>query len=151
MGLDGTDSLSNEQFCLDTVFVVEDSHPYRALADRERIEGLTSPAFMAVTGHLVGDGQDFTLHRGKMYDPESPDTPFSFVPCLPYDDGRGRFARPVIDLGEYIQPKQRQGYKLNRGIHPEKAQELWRNVRKQVVEESELGLGVAFDSPPLKS
>jgi hypothetical protein len=123
-------------FALDTVFVVADARPY-ALNDLACLadEPFVQRTVVAPLGSGPGWGyQAFTLFDGATRD-EPVTGMFSFVPCLPVDGKPRRFARPVIDLPGFINPRSQQspsGYTPRHRVGLRTACEAWQAVVEQV-------------------
>ncbi len=71
---------------------------------------------------------------------------FSFFPCLPLDEGRRGFARPVIVGSRFNTNHLRQGKRLNRQTTQVQVRELWQSVVAQVLAQ-DLCLGIQADMP----
>ncbi len=143
----------NHRFCLDTVLVIEEGTPYRLHENRAMIAERTSQTFMDVTADYIHPNLTLMLYEGRRYDPAEPDTPFSFVPCRPFNAEQYTFARPVIELEGFIRPGMTQGFNTNQyrlSGDPGQLQDLWYRVRKQVIEQ-QLCLGVCFNLPERRS
>lgn len=96
---------------------------------------------------------EFTFYRGRTYQ-ETPQGPFSFVPCKPCDDVSGcAFARPVIELTEpppapdrpWLNPSAAMAARCQ-PASPEQLQRIWHEVAGQVRAEG-LALGVHMRTP----
>jgi hypothetical protein len=128
-------------FILDTCFVVGSSLAYDRLSIRD--EGNFPPGFQEAVLEPLGcgvgtcdRGNAKRLYTGAEFE-EMPESPFSFVPCIP--SSGGSFARPVI-RGPFISPGQRQGFGFS--VNPASA---WNQVRNQVLEAGLL-LGVRIQA-----
>lgn len=69
---------------------------------------------------------------------------FSFFPCLPASEEPG-FARPTIELPDYITANHRQGYRTE-VVDLETAKQVWADVVRQVLQQG-LWLGVRATMP----
>ncbi|MCC2275482.1 hypothetical protein LKL35_08605 [Streptomyces sp. ET3-23] len=123
-------------FALDTVFVVANSQPY-ALRDGDSLAAEPFVQRTVVAPLRTGPGWEhlaFTLFDGATHvDPVA--GMFSFVPCMSVDREPLRFARPVIDLAGFINPKSQQspsGYTERHRVSLQTAGDAWRAVVAQV-------------------
>ena len=141
-----------EGFVLDTVFVVGgEPNPEYAIAESEMLEcpdGLQKVVFDPLRrgAKLLRPTKPIPAryYRGAMYD-QPIHGMFSFVPCLPLGSTSGRFARPVISLGEWINPNLRMQARCT-SCSVEELTRAWQSVVSQV-ERAGLTLGVHFPFP----
>lgn len=123
-------------FALDTVFVVANSQPY-ALCDGNSLAEEPFVQRIVVAPLKTGLGWEhlaFTLFDGATHDDPVAGM-FSFVPCKSVDREPLRFARPVIDLPGFINPKSQQspsGYTERHRVSFQTAGDAWRSVVAQV-------------------
>jgi hypothetical protein len=139
-------SATGDEFVLDTLFVVRDCFRFSPGDPPESDE-----VFRVCTVESLltsGTANDpLTLYRGATY--ESPiDGMYSFVPCHRANAECVRFPRPTISPGLYVNPKSKQSPRLVAVHSPADVKELWRNVRKQVLEAGCL-LAIWFVTPQL--
>jgi hypothetical protein len=124
----------DDQFVLDTLLVVDmhaDVLPGGALPNWE------SALHRAITMELVElPPSGVRLYGGQRW---MPDAPFSFVPCVTWDDARMPFARPGLQplgpLKSMITPAMKMGFKVTElDIAPE-ARAVWDAVVGQVLKQ----------------
>lgn len=148
-------SCLNDQFVVDTVFVVASYERY----DRDTREDLDvsdeyrqialAPLFPEVAGGKCRTAEPanwFNLYRGATVDCPV-DGMFSFFPCMPASDEPG-FARPVIRMPKYVTDNHKQGIKGTVVESAEAAREVWERVVGQVRDQG-LWLGVEAEMPAL--
>lgn len=134
-------------FVLDTVFVVADAVDHR----RENYEQVAVPKSSSVFEETtlrpmyawehVNGGR---LYRAAMAR-SGVSGMFSFVPCLPADEG-GAFARPIIELGNFVNPKLGMSARSTAFESVEDLEPKWRAVVDQVLAQ-DLVLGVRIELP----
>lgn len=97
------------RFCLDTVFVVAESIPYKArdAADLPVDDAFRTCTIESLMVYKRLRSARFTLHLGATYD-HPVDGMYSFTPALPADDVGPRFARPSYDDTHFVNPKSKQ-------------------------------------------
>ena len=145
-----------EQFVLDTVFVVDDNIiPHNRLTWNEELSADVSETFRSVTldpmywDKNVSDEATHSLYSGAHLDSRF-HSMFSFFPCLPYTDPeRARFVRPVIDIPSVINHKLQQGQKGTELV-PEQTKEIWLQVVEQVRNQG-LHLGIGAVEPSISA
>jgi hypothetical protein len=135
------------EFVLDTLLVVGDSQNFEVLGTD--LSGLSAAEWECVAEPLQLDpnleGRRFRRYEGTLRS-ESPDSLFSFVPCLPWNVEGSPFRRPVIRLDpRWITPGLAQAAKATPATDAELAI-LWREVREQV-EAQDLCLAVNLETP----
>jgi len=128
--------VSNE-WVIDTVFVVADSHDYHAASMRDDVAGLVPQAFVDVTtGPLVRNEDpalDLTLYEGATPDARVGGM-FSFFPAIRSGGDTG-FERPRIDLpSKYFKQTKCQGYKQTCNLPVEELREIWDSLVQQVLD-----------------
>lgn len=132
-------------FVLDTLFVVGDARPITW----DTIDELeVDPVFRELTLDLLGSGPgdpSFTLYEGATPD-ETVAGMFSFFPCIRSDRDRSGFARPAVELGEEINPKNWRAAKLTPLEDLEAAHDLWTDLAQQVLA-NDLYLGTHAEMP----
>jgi hypothetical protein len=110
------------EFVMDTVLVVDDdSDSYRpATLLTDDIEKWVRAVVFDPLVRSASRESEFRLYFGRRYSGAN-DTPFSFVPCLPYDGLAKGFARPALRLPrQWIAPNLAMGAKAT----PASASEL---------------------------
>ncbi len=147
-----------DAFVLDTVFVVSEYIDHDRNSYASALNGRVPRAYMKVSLnplYLSGPGEKdgCSPKRGRSYrlyfgaTHTSPvNGMFSFFPCLPLDEGRRGFARPVIVGSRFITNHLRQGKRLNRQTTQVQVRELWQSVVEQVLAQ-DLYLGIQADMP----
>jgi hypothetical protein len=138
----------DHEFVLDTVFVVSDEgqafSPASAASVRTEdwIQAVVFEPLSRSAGPLDGA---FRLYRGRMYD-DSPDRPFSFVPCRPFRSGSAGFARPVVQLDRrWVTPNLAMGAKATPTTEAELST-IWGDLVGQV-NLAGLALGISLEPP----
>lgn len=139
-------------FVLDTVLVVDNDSQWFTPGSAGGIAceaWIRSVVFDPLDKSTRSAGASYRAYFGRPY-ADSPDQPFSFVPCVPYAAGASAFARPVINLDRrLIEPNLAMGAKAT----PATADELlhvWHTVVDQV-QSAGLALGVYFEPPAAES
>jgi hypothetical protein len=142
------------QFVVDTVFVVAKSKDYDIRCFKEQLNSL--PETYCDVTLKAWSKHNCDLKRGaepgqlRFYWGATFDNPvdgmFSFFPCLPAEQSKNGFARPVIDLPDVITPNLQQGKRLNRRLTTEQINNYWNAVREQV-ESQGLWIGTFADRP----
>ena len=136
-------------FVLDTVFVVGDlAEDYtRASARSLDVEDwVQAVVFEPLDTRGEPPGESFRLYRGRTHD-ETPDGPFSFVPCRPIGTGDVAFARPTLRLDRrWIEPNLAMGARATVASASE-LRSVWDDVAAQVVDGAGLALGIALERP----
>ena len=143
-------------FVLDTVFVVRywidhASHNYKSVLD-----GRVPHGYMEVTLnplYLSGRSKkSCTLHETsyRLYIGATHDNPwegmYSFFPCLPFEEGRRGFARPIIRDSRFISNNLCRGKRINPQVDLTQIHGLWQFVVNQVLKQG-LYLGVYAQMP----
>jgi hypothetical protein len=129
-------------FC--AAFVVSQRRPYnsqdfRKLALPQAYVNVALKPFLA--GSSCAAGEEFQLYEGATV--ENPvEGMFSFFPC---QNGGGGFARPIIELPPYVNPKHKQGIK-SAVVTLAQMKQLWLRVASQVTGQG-LELGVQAEMP----
>lgn len=140
------------EFVLDTVFVVADSVLHTASNWRESLGARVNETYTHVTLGPVYEGSDFS-GEPRLYFGATPDDPvkgmFSFVPCLPAEEGAQGFSRPTITLPGLITPAKNRGMKGKQERSLDELKRAWRSVVQQVTEPG-LKLGVRLTLPPMR-
>jgi hypothetical protein len=155
-------SCVNQQFVLDTVFVVDSWHDIDSFAQAKK---LISSTYQDVTFDRIFNSScsqqsqnsctqsmSNRLYFGATYN-KPVEGMFSFFPCLPYQQNMTNgFPRPVIQIKDVITDNCTQGFKYDHPNYPKNIQtnqQLWEEVKKQV-ENANLKLGIYTDLPPRK-
>ena len=106
----------------------------------------------AVLRPLSSEGavQHFAVYTGRV----GPAEPFSFVPALPATAQLPLFARPLLspvgDLAGIVTPAKNRGIKVTRSVSRSRRDAIWREVKRQVIEQGCM-LGYHLSPPPLLS
>lgn len=138
------------RFVLDTAFVVGDFITHSREDWERKLANKVSTVYRSVTlepmyADSIPAGVMFRLYRGATLERPANGI-FSFVPCLPVNDGSiPSFARPTICLDGIITPRLTQQWKTTHLDHSAIA-EVWSEVVRQVREQG-LMLGVAVQEP----
>jgi hypothetical protein len=144
------------QFAIDTVFVVERWQDHNATNYRELLKHLPETygdvTFQAWYKDHGGTGcrdecatDSCRLYWGATF--ENPvDGMFSFFPCMPAEDSRRGFARPVVEIPGVITNDLQQGKRLNARLSQKKVVQYWGRVR-HTVEAKGLWLGLHAHLP----
>jgi hypothetical protein len=132
------------RFVLDTVLVVAGWVEHDCETFEKKLAGVASEAHMRVgLAPFHGWGEEGVL---RYYAGATPATAvsgmYSFVPCRPAADGQSGFARPAIELGEFVQPNLRQQARSSESLDVETVAGLWRQVVGQVLDRDR-GLALA--------
>ena len=152
-------SCLNEQFVLDTVFVVDS---YIDIESLEQISQDVPKTYVDVTlKHILDNtsdscikknennctaSQNFRLYVGATFD-NPVNGMFSFFPCLPYKQNSNKgFIRPAIQVSN-INPNLSQNFKILNSNQDH--QQLWQQVKGQV-EQADLKIGIHSKLPPKK-
>jgi hypothetical protein len=134
-------------FVLDTVLVVADATPFVPGLARDLVG---DDAYQVCVIEQLVSGRhvsaEFVLYGGASPDAQVNAT-FSFVPCRLADSAEPRFARPEIDLPEYINPRLRQQARVIE-VDDVGARRVWQEVVDQV-SAADLLLGTRFTTPPI--
>lgn len=148
-------SHKENRFYLDTVFVVgksieHDAENYEVALEkyvpREYIDAVLRPWYASL-GTDPGPYRQGRLYLGATYtDPVA--GMFSFFPCLPAEQAPAGFARPVIQLSDYVTDTQRQSRRVTPVPCLDTALAVWRHVVRQV-EDAGLRLGIRADLPQI--
>ena len=142
------------RFALDAVFVVRDAVDHDRDTNRDVLMGVVPDAYWPVTlgatypeepGHR-SEREAYRLYRGATHDHPLAGM-FSFFPCLPAGRSPHGFERPTIALPGVVNPRLRQGKRLNPQQCLENVRPLWQTVVDQVRAQS-LALGVWAEMPP---
>ncbi len=147
-------------FVLDTVFVVRDwidhaFHNYKSVLEervpRGYMEVTVNPLYLSrrsKKGCKKGcspHGLSYRLYIGATYD--NPwEGMYSFFPCLPFENGRRGFARPIIRDSRFITDGQSRGMRLNCKEDLTEIRSLWKSVINRVLDRG-LYLGVHAQMP----
>lgn len=136
-------------FVLDTVFVVARrgiEYSRGASQHLDVPEWVRSVVFDPLGYSEDRRGERLRLYEGARFD-DDPSTPFSFVPCRPFEPSELGFPRPRIDLdSHWISPRLAMGAKATEATLDE-VREIWSEVVRQV-RSAGLMLGVELDVPP---
>ncbi len=150
-------------FVLDTVFVVRywidhASHNYKSVLDGRVPHGFKEVTLNPL--YLSGRSKKgCSSHESsyRLYIGATHDNPwegmYSFFPCLPFEEGRRGFARPIIRDSEdshFITNNLPRGYRLNPQVDLTQTHSLWQSVVDQVLKQS-LHLGVYAQMPEYRS
>ncbi len=142
-------STIDDQFCVDTVFVVASAEPWVPA----KVASLkVDEAFSTCTADsLMTKGEDrhlpLTLYRGATFD-NPVEGMFSFVPALRADLDEPRFERPRIDLPGFIKPSVLMSdWGSKRPLPIDTVRDAWDDVRRQVLD-ANLLLAVRLQTPP---
>lgn len=134
------------EFVLDTVFVVTDAAAFTVGSsepeDWAPDEWLTVVEPLALDGAIVGRG----FRRYESRPPASVEAqPFSYVPCLPWQEDGAPFRRPTIRLdARWLNPRLSQNARVTPASLSE-LQGLWDDVTRQVEDQGLcLAVSVAF-------
>lgn len=146
-------SKKNSSFVLDTAFVVADHVDHNRDTYAKLAGPRTNEVFRATTLEPMY-AWDKT-RGGRLYFAATVNEPiggmFSFVPCLPAQDGR-TFARPVVELPELVKPTGAMQARTTRVGALEELTEIWNRVVDQVLEAGlALGTRVELPGPPTDS
>ncbi len=160
-------SSKNDEFLLDTVFVVKGYIDHDVSNFEEKLKANVSSVYWDVTvkpwykgdcgfsgcqkeektaGCRGDEKQTWRLYFGATIHDRENDM-FSFFPCKPDSEEKG-FPRPAIQIQDIINGEITQGKKLNR-MYPKdhgRIKELWREVVTQVQDKG-LALGVYAEEP----
>ena len=137
----------NDEFVLDTVFVVADSQPITAetLSDLRAVD----EAFRTATLDLLAPAAQEM--RFRLYEGATPASPvegmFSFFPCKPYEDSLEGFSRPAIAIDGIINPRNWRSVKMTSLESLDVARHLWERIADQAMHHG-LALGVHAATPP---
>lgn len=139
----------NHDFVLDTCFVVRSDTDYTA---SNRDLGTDGPYVRhVVTDPVFSDPRNgdatFRLYRAAMKRDDRR-TLFSFVPCRLANEENSRFARPVIDLPNLINPNLAMAARCV-PLAPCDIERVWRSVSEQVLAQ-DLLLGVKLSRPHVR-
>lgn len=139
------------EFLLDTVFVVADSVLHRATDWRASLAEQVGGTYADVTlGPLHDEG---SFGEPRLYFGATPEAPvagmFSFVPCLPAEEGTHGFPRPPIRLDGLVTPTQMMGMKGKEERSLKELKEAWDSVVSQVLAQ-DLMLGFRLALPPMR-
>lgn len=141
-------SKRKDRFVLDTVFVVAGHVPYGASSwrtlDVEPQYRDVSLAPLFFGSDCAEDDLRLRLYEGATLE-NTVGGMFSFFPCKRAADSEG-FARPMINLQGFVNPKLGMGLKIGKPVSLESAQQSWRAVANQVLEDG-LDLGLRADFP----
>jgi hypothetical protein len=155
-------SCVNQQFVLDTVFVVDTwKDDIKSFAQAKK---LVSPTYQDVTLTRIFNSScsskskgsctkniSYRLYFGATYN-KPVEGMFSFFPCLPYQQNMtSGFLRPIIQIPNLI-TNNCQKFKYEHPHYPKNIQtnqKLWEEVKRQV-ENANLKLGIFADLPPRK-
>jgi hypothetical protein len=160
----GSKRRGRPEFTIDTVFVVADSVDHARHNHEQKLAGVVSDTYAAVTlapwyGETVGckppesnggcntpeSDPSFRLYLGApLEDPV--DGRFSFFPCVTGDRIDQGFARPAICMPDAITPTMTQSKRLNRRLSIDEITPLWEEVVRQVTAQG-LTLGVHAELP----
>ena len=153
-------SYLNDQFALDTVFVVKDWIDHTRSNYRQVLAGRVPDRYIDVTikplyesGRKERDAcapdayRSWRLYRGATAEDQT-DGMFSFFPCLPASNSRSGFSRPAICEDRIITRSSRQGFRLNPQGSTCDCRLLWQMVVDQTFR-SGLWLGVRANLPEL--
>jgi|Deesub1362B_J571_1020462.scaffolds.fasta_scaffold02121_4 hypothetical protein len=146
-------SCVNQNFVLDTVFVVNDWINHNKNNYKNVLKGKISEVYADVTlsplyQELSAESKSYRLYFGAtFYSPLK--GMFSFFPCLPCDDNPKGFARPIIKIKNIITNDLRQGRKITVMKNIDEVTILWNNVVKQVTKKG-LKLGIFAQLPEMK-
>jgi hypothetical protein len=138
--------LAND-FVIDTVFVVDVAPEayIPASIPSERFDAWLHAVVFDPLSRSDHRDFNFRLYRGRKND-GTPDEPFSFVPCMPYQGSAQGFPRPAIRLpSRWIAPKLAMGAKANPATASELTS-LWRQI-VETVGTAGLSLGVELEAP----
>ncbi len=145
-------SLLKKQFVLDTVFVVADSVLHTGADWPRALAGRISEEYADVTLRPMyewGSTEDqFRLYFGATVE-QPVGGMFSFVPCLPADEGIRGFARPAIRLEGLITSGLMMGAKATRDLSLAELRDTWQSVVEQVSKQG-LALGVRLAMPKVE-
>jgi hypothetical protein len=155
-------SCLEDEFVLDTVFVVRDWIDHGHSSYQSAVKGRVPPGYMDVAinplylsgrgakdGCPTDAGRSYRLYFGATHD-EPFDGMFSFFPCLPLESGRRGFARPIITDDRIITRNHKQSFRHNAESTPENVREYWRGVVEQVLGQG-LWLGVHARMPEVRT
>lgn len=138
------------QFVLDTVFVVSSGVDYRVSeADDLSVDEDVHQAVFVPLGSRrppTEGSRPMRLYEGAL--PGVDGAPFSFVPCIAWEDGSHGFARPALTIdARWVNPRNARAAKAVDAT-PEQVREVWEQVRDQVLDEGlVLGVGIPWPSP----
>lgn len=150
-------SCVDDQFALDTVFVVRDWVDHDVSNYEIHLKGRVPDAYWHVTlGPQYHSGRDkgncgsepnrsYRLYLGATRE-EPFEGMFSFFPCRRRSDAPNGFTRPVIHDPEFITDKHRQGKRLNPQSTVKESRRLWESVVDQVLRQGNR-LGIYADMP----
>ncbi|MBQ0049293.1 MAG: hypothetical protein KBT12_03495 [Bacteroidales bacterium] len=125
----------NDQFALDTVFVVGDSKPFTPNNIFKDLSGFAPndyPLIMQLSG-----SQNLVCYKGASYSNPC-DGMYSFVPCKTYD--KGCFERPILSISDFAScnmahimssGNQNQGRKCTT-VKPNEAKMIWDCLRQSI-------------------
>lgn len=141
----------NNRFVLDTVFVVAGFIDHTALDRHAQLDNNLSNAYRRVTidrGYCNQEvpGLSHRLYFGATFE-EPVAGMFSFFPCKLRADAPDGFARPVIEIPEYINQNCSRTFKRTILNGPNNAKRLFDSVCNQVLAQG-LALGIHADLPP---
>lgn len=139
----------DDEFVLDTVFVVGDSQEFtpRSAAALGAPDWIQAVVFGPLRRSGCAD-DTFRLYRGRTWK-EALDGPYSFTPCQPFVSGERGFARPPIRLDPALVNPHNGRAATCSVVPPERPDELWQDVVAQV-DAAGLLHGVEIDEPPLR-
>lgn len=157
-------SCVDDQFAIDTVFVVKDWIDHNAATYRQKLYGRVPDAYWNVTllPRYSKEKQDWSfgndpdsciiaeatwrLYIGATY--AAPyEGMFSFFPCQPAGAMAGGFARPSIRIPGIVNPRVVRKYRVNPQASIDGVRSLWQRVVRQVRAQG-LDLGIAAEVPP---
>ncbi|WMJ72138.1 hypothetical protein RCC89_02990 [Cytophagaceae bacterium ABcell3] len=144
----------NGAFCLDTVFVIKDSIPYKLDKVRSLKDKVPQVFYKVGLEPVCTQAKPetvFKLYLGATY--SSPyEGMYSFAPCKTYDEYNSvGFKRPAIRLEGFTSEAKSQGVTMNKdkALDTNGMRKLWNMVREQVSDQG-LKEGVEFCMPKRK-
>ncbi len=153
----------DDNFVLDTVFVVRDWIEYDWYSYVSPLNGRVPHGYMEVTlkplflsgrdknskkGCSSDKNKSYRLYIGATYD-EPINGMFSFFPCLPLESGNKGFARPIINDLRFIRPRLKQKFFADHPhLNQNQVRDFWQSVKEQVLNlKKGLWLGIQAQMP----
>jgi hypothetical protein len=140
----------NQQFVLDTAFVIGENTLNHSMADWTTVLKDCSAAYRSMTleptywDRNTSKSVPFTYYEGAGFQSQINST-FSFAPCIPATNVPQQFARPAIHLPGIISNELMMNFKATQMSHADISY-WWKEVVSQVFA-NKLSLGVRFEEP----